>query len=66
MRRWVPALVAVRVPRDDTLETIGRPRLRQRFVHLDCQDLTVDSAKVCATIQTVVYDRGMTNVFYRS
>ena len=56
-------LVAVRVPSDDTLETIGRPRVRQRFVRLDCQDLTVDSAKVCAKIETVVHDRGMTNVF---
>ena len=56
-------LVAARVPRDATLETIGRPRLRQRFVRLDCRDLTVDTAKVCATIQTVVHDRGMTNVF---
>src|SRR6266478_342055 len=44
-------------PRDDTLETIGRPRVRQRFVRLDCQDLTVDSAPVCAKIKTVVHDR---------
>src|SRR6267143_1984508 len=44
-------------PRDDTLETIGRPRVRQRFVRLDCQDLTVDSAPVCAKIETVVHDR---------
>src|SRR6266571_3541502 len=44
-------------PSDDTLETIGRPRVRQRFVRLDCQDLTVDSAPVCAKIETVVHDR---------
>src|SRR5262245_16453393 len=44
-------------PSDDTLETIGRPRVRQRFVGLDCQDLTVDSAPVRAKIETVVHDR---------
>src|SRR5713226_4816253 len=44
-------------PSDDTLETIGTPRIRQRFVRLDCQDLTVDSAPVCAKIETVVHDR---------
>src|SRR5713101_7065649 len=44
-------------PSDDTLETIGRPRLRQRFVRLDCQDLTVDNAPVYAKIETVVHDR---------
>src|SRR5438105_9520671 len=44
-------------PSDDTLETIGRPRVRQRFVRLDRQDLTVDSAPVCAKIETVVHDR---------
>src|SRR5271166_3917323 len=44
-------------PSDDTLETIGRPRVRQHFVRLDCQDLTVDSAPVCAKIETVVDDR---------
>src|SRR5207248_10431329 len=44
-------------PSDDTLETIGGPRVRQRFVRLDCQDLTVDSAPVCAKIETVVHDR---------
>src|SRR5713226_673250 len=44
-------------PSDDTLETIGRPRVRQRFARLDCQDLTVDSAPVCAKIETVVHDR---------
>src|SRR6202165_2661287 len=43
-------------PSDDTLETIGRPRVRQRFVRLDCQDLTVDGAPVCAQIETVVHD----------
>src|SRR5271166_416882 len=44
-------------PSDDTLETIGRPRVRQRFVRLDRQDLTVDSAPVCAKIETVVHDK---------
>src|SRR5262245_30045453 len=44
-------------PSDDTLEAIGRPRVRQRFVRLDCQDLTVDSAPVCAKIETVAHDR---------
>src|ERR1700726_3546196 len=44
-------------PSDDTLETIGPPRVRQRFVRLDRQDLTVDSAPVCAKIETVVHDR---------
>src|SRR6202049_3757558 len=44
-------------PSDDTLETIGTPGVRQRFVRLDCLDLTVDSAPVCAKIETVVHDR---------
>src|SRR6266480_1833773 len=44
-------------PSDDALETMGRPRVRQRFVRLDCQDLTVDGAPVCAKIETVVHDR---------
>src|SRR5215475_10459668 len=44
-------------PSDDTLETIGRPRVRQRFVRLDCQDLAVDSAPVGAKTETVVRDR---------
>src|SRR3981081_3447249 len=44
-------------PSDDTLETIGRPRVRQRFVRLDCHYLTVNSAPVCAKIETVVHDR---------
>src|SRR6476660_3398718 len=44
-------------PSDDTLETIGRPRVRQRFVRLDCLDLTVDNAPVCAKIETVIHDR---------
>src|SRR6266480_5303050 len=30
-------------PSDDTLETIGTPRVRQRFVRLDCLDLTVNN-----------------------
>src|SRR5438477_6249724 len=44
-------------PTDDALETIGRPRVRQRFVRLDRQDLTVNSAPVCAKIETVAHDR---------
>src|SRR6266481_7626413 len=44
-------------PSDDTLETIGHPRVRQRFARLDRQDLTVDGAPVCAKIETVVHDR---------
>src|SRR5207253_6426622 len=43
-------------PSDDALETIGGPRVRQRFVRLDCQDLAVDSAPVCAKIETMVHD----------
>src|SRR3984893_16738773 len=43
-------------PGHHTLETIGRPRVRQRFVRLDCQDLTVDSAPVCTKIETVTHD----------
>src|SRR5437763_1304009 len=44
-------------PTDDALETIGRPRVRQRFVRLDRQDLTVNSAPVCAKIEAVTHDR---------
>src|SRR2546430_14972691 len=44
-------------PGDDTLETMGIPRVRQRFVRLDCQDLTVDNTPVCAKIESVVHDR---------
>src|SRR5438477_9605012 len=44
-------------PGDDTLETKSGPRVGQRFVRLDCQDLTVDSAPVGAKIETVVHDR---------
>src|ERR1700737_2509810 len=44
-------------PSDDTFETIGTPRVRQRFVRLDCQDLTVNNAPVCAKIETVAHDR---------
>src|SRR3982074_3824512 len=57
MRRWVPVLVWGESPGHHTLEPIGRPRVRQRFVRLDCQDLTVDSAPVCAKIEAVVDDR---------
>src|SRR3981189_2852934 len=44
-------------PSDDTLETIGTPRVRHRFVRLDCQDLTVNNAPVCAKIESVAHDR---------
>src|SRR6202049_2993531 len=44
-------------PSDDTLETIGNPRVRQCFVRLDCLDLAVNSAPVCAKIETVAHDR---------
>src|ERR1700730_10547379 len=44
-------------PSDDTLETIGAPRVRQRFVRLDCLHLAVNSAPVCAKIETVAHDR---------
>src|SRR5205807_8026917 len=44
-------------PSDDTLESIGTPRVGQRFVRLDCHYLTVDSAPVCAKIEAVVHDR---------
>src|SRR5947209_390738 len=44
-------------PSDDTLKTIARPRVRQRFVRFDCHYLTVDSAPVCAKIEAVVHDR---------
>src|SRR5271157_1479855 len=44
-------------PSDDTLEAISRPGVGQRFVRLDRHDLTVDSAPVCAKIETVVHDR---------
>src|SRR5262245_20831120 len=50
-------------PRDYTLETVdcpvvrGVPGVGQRFVRLDCQNLTLDGAPVCAKIETVVHDR---------
>src|SRR6266446_4099996 len=44
-------------PGDDTLETIRRPRVRQCFDRLDCDDLTVDGAPVCAKSETVVHGR---------
>src|ERR1035438_862291 len=44
-------------PGDDTLETIGTPRVRQRFVRLDCPDLAGNSAPVCAKIETVADHR---------
>src|SRR5438105_3543653 len=49
-------------PGDDTLETIGRPRVRQRPVRLDLQHLTVNNDahvrfRVPAKIETVTRDR---------
>src|SRR5215510_3874959 len=44
-------------PSDDALETIGRPRVRQRLVRLDFQDPAVDGAPVRAKIETVAHDR---------
>src|SRR4029450_4400405 len=44
-------------PSSDSLETIGRPRVRQRFVRLDCQDLTVDRPPGRAKIERVGHDR---------
>src|SRR5580658_2185798 len=44
-------------PSDDTLETISRPGVRQRFVRLDRENLTVDSAPVRAQIETMAHDR---------
>src|ERR1700738_1261854 len=44
-------------PGDDALQTHCTPRVRQRFVRLDGQDLTVDGAPVSAKIETVVHDR---------
>ena len=43
-------------PGDDALETHCAPRVRQRFVRLDGQDLTVDGAPVSAKIETVAHD----------
>jgi hypothetical protein len=43
-------------PLDDTLEAIGRPRVRQRIVWFDCQDLTVDSAPVRTKFEKVAYN----------
>ena len=48
MRRWVPVLVGVSVQVTTLSEILGVPRVRQRLVRLDCLDLTVDSAPVCA------------------
>src|SRR5215469_2604416 len=44
-------------PSDHALQTIGTPSVRQRFVRLDCQDLTVDSAPVCTKTETMVHYR---------
>src|ERR1700723_3793098 len=43
-------------PGDDTFETIGCPRVRQRFVRLDCHYLTVDGAPARAKIEAVIHD----------
>src|SRR4030088_2968973 len=48
-------------PSDDTLETIGRPRVRQRFVRLDYQDLTGHTdvqvrLRITAEIEAVTHD----------
>src|SRR5215469_6965880 len=43
-------------PSDDTFQIIGLPLVRQRFVRFDRQHLTVDSAPVCAKIETVAHD----------
>src|SRR5438445_12156432 len=39
-----------------SLQTGGAQPVRQRFVRLDCQDLTVDSAPLRAKIEMVVHD----------
>src|SRR5579863_4084142 len=44
-------------PSDDALETERLPLIRQRFVRLDFQDLTVDSAPICAKIESMVHER---------
>src|SRR5258708_1680275 len=44
-------------PGHDTHETHRTPGVRQRFVRLDGQDLTVDHAPVAAKIETVLDDR---------
>src|SRR5258707_15337696 len=41
-------------PGHHTLETMGRPGVRQRLVGLDCQDLTIDGAPICAQAETVI------------
>jgi hypothetical protein len=38
-------------PSDDTLETIGAPRVRHRFVRFDRQDLTVNNAPVARRLK---------------
>src|SRR6185437_304576 len=43
-------------PPHHTLEAKGRPCVRQRFVRLEGQHLTVDSAPVPAKIETVIHD----------
>src|ERR1700731_2512671 len=44
-------------PGDDSLKTVGRPRVAQRLVRLDGQDLTVDRAPVPTHFEAVVHDR---------
>ena len=43
MRRWVPVLVESEESHD-TLKTEGAPRIGQRFVRLDDENLTVNNA----------------------
>src|SRR6185295_5923208 len=43
-------------PGDDTREAMGVPRVRQRLVRLDRQDLARDGTPVCAKIETVAHD----------
>src|ERR1700676_363249 len=44
-------------PSDDTLETIGTPRVRQRFVRLDCPHVAANSPPIGAKIERVPHDR---------
>src|SRR5207244_652438 len=44
-------------PGDDTLETIGLPRVGQCFVRLECHHPTGNTAPVCAKIETVAHNR---------
>src|SRR5258708_5179216 len=60
--RLLHAQAGPHAPRGDrpsagTPATICPPRVRQRFVRLDCPDLSVERAPVCVKIETVVHDR---------